>query len=158
MFNLKKRILKFTENAIQDPERSASDTLERLRLATCVVLLEVARSDDEFCSLESATLSAILQKEFQIPEEAVEALMEVANTKRATSVGLYEFTNIINDSYSLPDKIRIVELAWKIIYADKDLNRYEDHFVHRLARLFRLHHEDLIEAKMKVLEEVRRQA
>lgn len=158
MFDLKNRILKFTANEVQDPERSTSDTLERLRLATCVVLLEVAKSDDEFSSLEQATLSAILQKEFQIPEEAVEALMDVAHTERVKSVDLYEFTSLINENYSLPDKIRIVELAWRIIYADQELNRYEDHFAHKLARLFRLHHEDLIEVKLKVLEEVRREA
>ncbi len=158
MFNLKNRILKFSTSDTQDPQLAASDTLERLRLATCVVLLEVAKSDDEFCSLEQATLSAILQKEFQIPEEAVEAVMEMAHTERAQSVDLYEFTSIINENYSLTEKIRIVELAWRIIYADEELNRYEDHFVHKLARLFRLHHEDLMEAKMRVLEEVRSKA
>jgi uncharacterized tellurite resistance protein B-like protein len=157
MFNLKNRILRFTENGIPDPERSASDTLERLRIATCVVLLEVARSDDEFCSLEQAALSAALQEEFRIPKEAVEALMEVAHSKREDAVDLYEFTSLINENYSLPEKIRIVELAWRIIYADKELNRYEDHFVHKLARLLRLHHEDLIEAKLTVLEEVRKE-
>ena len=158
MFNLKNRILKLTENNIPDQESSASDTLERIRIATCVVLLEVARSDDEFCSLEKATLSALLQEEFRIPEEAVDALMEVAHSRREESVDLYEFTSLINENYSLSEKIRIVELSWKIIYADKELNRYEDHFVHKLARLLRLHHEDLIEAKLKVLEEVRGQA
>jgi len=158
MFNLKNRILKLTENDVPHLELSASDTLERLQIATCVVLLEVARSDDEFCSLEKATLSAVLHKEFRITEEAVEALMEVAHSRREESVDLYEFTSLINENYSRAEKIRIVELTWRIIYADKELNRYEDHFVHKLARLLRLRHEDLIDAKLKVLEEVRGQA
>lgn len=152
MFNLKNLLQREDP---QRPETSVVSPEERLRIATCVVLLEVAKSDDEFCSLEQATLSAILQKEFDISEEAVEALLAEADTKRAKSIDLYEFTSQINDFYSREEKIRIIELTWRIIYADKELNRYEDHFVHKLARLFRLQHEELIDAKLKVLDQVR---
>lgn len=68
---------------------------------------------------------------------------------------LYQFTKIVNQQSSLQEKIRMVELAWQIIYADTELNRYEDHFVHKLARLLRLQHEDLIQAKLKVLNRIR---
>jgi len=149
MLNLKSLLLK--DNS-QIPDLPQVDPAERLRIATCVVLLEVAKSDDEFSSLEKATLSAILQKEFEISEAAVEALVAQARTQRSESIDLYEFTSHINAVYSREEKIRIVELAWKIIYADDQLNRYEDHFVHKLARLFRLQHEELMEAKIKVLD------
>jgi uncharacterized tellurite resistance protein B-like protein len=152
MFNLKSLLQK---QESQIPEPPTVNAEERLRIATCVVLLEVAKSDDEFCSLEQATLSAILQKEFDISPEAVEALVEEAHAKRAQSIDLYEFTSQINEYYSREEKIRIVELTWKIVYADEELNRYEDHFVHKLTRLFRLQHEELIDAKLKVLDQLR---
>lgn len=152
MFNLKNLLLK---TDTQEPEHAEYDTAERLKIAACVLLLEVARSDDEFCSMEKATLSAIMQKEFQIHEEAVDALIEVSQRKREESVDLYQFTKIVNEQSTLQEKIRMVELAWQIIYADTELNRYEDHFVHKLARLLRLQHEDLIQAKLKVLNRIR---
>jgi uncharacterized tellurite resistance protein B-like protein len=152
MFNLKNLLLK---TDTQEPEHAEYDTDERLKIATCVILLEVARSDDEFCSMEKATLSAIMQKEFQIHEEAVDALIEVSQRKREESVDLYQFTKIVNEQSTLQEKIHMVELAWQIIYADTELNRYEDHFAHKLARLLRLQHEDLIQAKMKVLNRIR---
>ena len=152
MFNLKNLLQK---NDTQEPEHEDYDPAERLKIATCVILLEVAQSDDEFSSLEKATLSAILQKEFQIHQEAVDALIQVSRRKREESIDLYQFTKIVNQQSSLQEKIRMVELAWHIIYADTELNRYEDHFVHKLARLLRLQHEDLIEAKMKVLDQIR---
>ena len=68
---------------------------------------------------------------------------------------LYQFTKIVNEQSTLQEKIHMVELAWQIIYADTELNRYEDHFAHKLARLLRLQHEDLIQAKMKVLNRIR---
>ena len=85
MFNLKNLLLK---NDTQEPEHEDYDTAERLKIATCVILLEVAKSDDEFCSLEKATLSAILQKEFQIHEEAIEALIQVSRRNREQSIDL----------------------------------------------------------------------
>ncbi len=152
MLNLKNRLLK---REPQRPDASHADDTERLRIATCVVLLEVAKSDDEFGSLEKAAIAAILQREFQVSQEAVEALMEVAKSHREDSVDLFEFTSLINHHYGREEKIKIVEFAWHVIYADQELNRYEDHFVHKLARLFRLQHEEMIEAKLRVLEKVR---
>ncbi len=152
MLNLRKRLLK---RELQRPDAPPSDDTERLRIATCVVLLEVAKSDDEFGSLEKAAITAILQREFKVSQAAVEALMQVAKTRRANSVDLFEFTSLINQHYSREEKVKIVEFAWRVIYADQELNRYEDHFVHKLARLFRLRHEELISAKLRVLDEVR---
>jgi uncharacterized tellurite resistance protein B-like protein len=152
MLNLKKRLLKPELKRADAPQ---ADDIERLRIATCVVLLEVAKSDDEFGSLEKAAITAILQREFQVSPDAVEALMDVAKAQRENSVDLFEFTSLINHHYTREEKIQIVEFAWRVIYADQELNRYEDHFVHKLARLFRLQHEELIEAKLRVLDEVR---
>ncbi|MFB0565964.1 MAG: TerB family tellurite resistance protein [Candidatus Aminicenantaceae bacterium] len=152
MLNLKKILQKRGEPGV---EFSEQDELERIQLATCVVLLEVAKSDDEFSSVEETTITSILKKEFQIPAEAIEELLEVSGKKREESVDIWEFTNLINKNYSKEERMRIIECAWKIIYADEKLNRYEDHFVHKLAKLLRLRHHELIDAKMKVLDKIR---
>lgn len=148
MFNLKKRLL---NKILVDTEVKEQEKFERVQVATCVILLEMAKSDYEFSSIEKATVEAILKKEFQISAEAIEDLMEIAETSRDESVDLWEFTNMINENYSKEEKIKIIESAWKIIYADKKLDKYEDHLVHVLAKLLRLRHCDLIDAKLKVL-------
>ncbi len=147
MFDLKKRLLKSTPGETGLQEQSERD---RVMLATCVILLEMAKSDDEFSSIEKTTISSILNKEFLISDEATEELMEIAHRKREESIDLWEFTHLINENYSIPEKRKVVELAWKVIYADDKLDKYEDHLVHKLARLLQLEHSDLIEAKMKV--------
>jgi uncharacterized tellurite resistance protein B-like protein len=147
LFNLKKRLAKKLPAEADMPEQN---NLERVRTATCVILLEVARSDDEFSSIEKTTVSAIMKKRFDLPEEAIEELLEIARRKREESVDIWQFTNMINQNYSKKERIRIVEEAWKIIYADDKLDMYEDHFVHKLAKLLRLKHGELIEAKLKV--------
>ena len=146
MFNLKKRLLKKVTVDLASQEQDES---ERIQMATCVILLEVARSDDEFSSIEKATIAAIFKKDFELSEEATEEMMEIAKRKREESIDIWEFTHLINENYSKEEKKKIVEAAWKVIYADDRLHSYEDHFVHKLAKLLQLRHSDLIEAKLK---------
>lgn len=152
MFKLKKRLLEKYEIDSISQER---DEFERIQVATCALLLEVAKSDYEFSSMEKTTIAAILKKEFQISAEAIEELMEIAKRRRKESIDLWEFTHLINENYSNEEKIKVVEAAWKVIYADKKLDKYEDHLVHKLARLLRLRHSDLIEAKLRVLDKIK---
>jgi len=147
MFNLKKRLLKTSE---EDSAAQEQDEFERIQIATCIILLEVAKSDDEFLSIEKTTLTAILKKKFEISAEAAEELMEIANRKREESIDLWKFTHLINENYSKEEKRKIVEAVWQIIYADEKLDKYEDHLVHRLAKLLQLKHKDLIETKLKI--------
>jgi len=155
MINLKKRLLK---KGKAETELPVWDESQRIQIATCVLLLEMAKSDDEFSSLEKKTVTAILRREFQISEEVIEELMEIAQRKREESIDLWEFTHLINKNYSREDKIRVIENAWKVIYADKKLDKYEDHLIHKLARLLGLRHSELIERKLKVLDQVKRRS
>jgi uncharacterized tellurite resistance protein B-like protein len=144
----KERLLKsLTVESVQsEPER-----FDRIQIATCVILLEVAKFDFDFSSIEKETTKAILKHEFAIPEDAIEDLMKISEEKREDSVDLWNFTNVINQTFSREEKIKIIEAAWKIIYADDKLDKYEDHYVHVLADLLRLRHDELIDAKLKVL-------
>lgn len=147
MFNLKKRLLEIPE---RDPVTQEKEEYERIQIATSIILLEVAKSDDEFSSIEKTTVTALLKRKFELSDEAVERLIEISQSKREESTDLWEFTNIVNKNYTKEQKIRIVEAAWQIIYADQKLDKYEDHFIHKLAKLLQLDHEDLIEAKLKI--------
>jgi len=134
-----------------EPTQEIQEKFDRTHVATCIILLEMAKSDDEFSSMEKETTEAILKHELSIPDEDIEDLMKIAAEKREDSVDLWEFTNLINENFSEKERIKIIELAWRVIYADEKLDKYEDHLVHVLASLLRLDHSDLIDAKLRVL-------
>jgi uncharacterized tellurite resistance protein B-like protein len=148
MRSWKKRLLKKLE---AEPAKEEKERFERTQIAACVVLMEVAKYDSEFSSIEKDTIEAILKDELSIPDEAIQDLMKIAEDKREGSVDLWEFTDVINQHFSREEKIKIIELAWKVIYADEKLDMYEDHFIHILAKLLRLEHKELIDAKLHVL-------
>ncbi len=132
-------------------EKKEEDVAARIQLATCVLLLEIAHSDDDFSDDERDRIVEILKEDFQLSEEYAAELMELAHEERKNSVDMWRFTNVIDNNYSPEEKERVMETLWKVVYADDRLDHYEDHLIHRLAKLLNLTHKQLIDAKMKVL-------
>jgi uncharacterized tellurite resistance protein B-like protein len=124
---------------------------ERVRLATCVLLLAVAHSDDRFSQAEEERIVDILKQDFHLSEEYSAELLELAHQERTASVDLFRFTNAINNAYTPEEKERIIETLWKIVYADDRLHSLEDSLIHRLSRMLNLSHHQLIQAKKKVM-------
>ena len=130
-------------------------TQERIPLATCVVLLEAARADDEFTDEERAHILTTMQERFKLSESEAQDLLEQAQVASDQSSDLWHFTHIINEAFSPEDKILILEEVWRLFYSDGSLDGHEDHLAHQLQNLLNLNHKQLIQAKMTVLEEIR---
>ncbi|MBN2307527.1 MAG: TerB family tellurite resistance protein [Candidatus Hydrogenedentes bacterium] len=128
---------------------------DRLQVATCVILLEVAGADDEFSPEECERIVGAMRERFGLSQEEAEELIRVSQERRAQSFDLWKFTNQINQSCANAEKIRIIEEVWRVIFADGTLDGHEDYLVHKLARLLNLNHPQLIDAKMAVLKETR---
>ena len=123
-----------------------------IRIATCALLLEMSHIDGEFSKLERERIISILKRNFDLSEEHATTLLEASDEELKGSIDLWQFTNLINQNYSIEEKIRVVEIVWDVVYADGRLDKHEDYLVHKLATLLRLTHKQLIEAKMKVKE------
>jgi uncharacterized tellurite resistance protein B-like protein len=147
-----RKLRKFFEDIRPDsvPDNEA-DITARIRLATCVLLLEVAYSDDHFSDKERERVVAILKESFRLSDEYAEELLELAHQERKEGVDLWQFTNVIDNNYSIEEKEHVVETLWRIVYADGRLDHYEDHLIHRLAKLLNLTHRQLIDAKKRVM-------
>ena len=141
----------FQQDAVPDKaEIKEEDRAERIQVATCALLLEVANSDDEFSDIERDNIVQILEKDFELSDEYAKELMELSDKEREESIDLWQFTNLVNEHYSIEEKIKIIEMVWKVIYADGKLDKYEDHLAHKLSNLLKLTHKQLIDAKLKV--------
>ena len=131
------------------------DHAARLPLATCVVLLEAARADDHFSDEERRHILEVLQTRFRLNPEEAEELLHEATTVSNESNDLWQFTHTINQSYTQEQKIEIKEEVWRLVLSDGTLDGMEDHLAHKLRNLLNLNHPQMIEAKLKVLKEVR---
>jgi len=122
-----------------------------VRIATCALLLEMANIDGEFSELEKERIVEALTNNYQLSAEHAAALMKAADDELEKSIDLWQFAKLINENYSTEEKIKVIETVWQVIYTDGILDKHEDYLVHKLAKLLRLSHKQLIDEKLKVL-------
>ena len=141
----------FTKTSDDATAAESVRTSRDVRIATCALLLEIANIDGRFSESEKKSVVEILQDSYQLSAEHATALMKAADEQLEKSIDLWHFAKLINENYSTEEKIKIIEMVWQIIYTDGILDKHEDYLAHKLANLLRLSHEQLIEAKLKVL-------
>ncbi len=142
----------FGEKAPSDIDQEKKDDSHDIRVATCALLLEMANADGEFSKEEQDNIVSLLKKKFQLSSEYAEELIQSSQKKLDGSIDLWQFSNLINQNYSREEKINMVEMVWEVIYADGKLDQHEDYLVHKLGKLLRLSHKELIDAKGKILQ------
>ena len=147
MLDLVKRY--FTKNNENRPASTSPEDPRRIMVATCALLLEIAAIDGEFSADEQEVILSILKKEYSLSENEAASLINTAQAQREQSIDIWRFTKLINQNYSEEERIRVIDLVWKVIYADGRLDGHEDHLVHGIANLLRLSHSQLIEAKLR---------
>ncbi len=128
---------------------------DKLQVATCALLLEMAYADRSLDPAEDELLRSHLQRHFQLGSEALAALLANARQARRESADLFQFAREINAACSLDDKLAIMETLWRIVYADGVLDKYEDALARQLATLLRISPRQAIDLKLKVLNESR---
>ncbi len=141
----------FGKSTAEGTADKREETSHDIRIATCALFLEMANIDGEFSDSEKESIISILKKEYQLSDEHAAALIESANKELEKSIDLWQFTNLINQNYSKEEKLQIIETVWKIVYTDGRLDKHEDYLIHKLAKLLRLSHKELIDAKLKVI-------
>jgi uncharacterized tellurite resistance protein B-like protein len=124
---------------------------ERAQLAAAVLLVEVARSDQNFSAAEREAGLGSVQRKFRLSAEAARQLVELAETESLSAHDLYQFTSQIDASFPLDQKLRLLEELWRAAYSDAVLHEYEEHLIRRIADLLHLSHSQFINAKLRVL-------
>ena len=120
-----------------------------LRLATAALLFEVVRADGSVTAEERSVMQAAVQSTFDLDAEETRELTELAETASRTAVSLFEFTRVVDESFTPEQKKRVVELLWLIAFADTRKDPLEEHLVRQIAGLLHVPHPDFIDAKIR---------
>jgi len=137
------------DRKVGSEDRTGEQNLEG-PVAACALLLEMAHVDGEFNESERESIVSILKRDFNLSDEYAEKIIKTAQAEIKGSIDLWRFTHLINDNYSVNEKIHLIEMVWKVAFTDTRLDKHEDHLVHRVAELLNLDHKQLIDAKLRV--------
>ncbi len=145
-------VKRFFSNTAAEVSKDANQKTEHdLSVATCALFLEMARIDETFTQEEMDTILTILKEKYGLSQEHADALVAEADKELAESVDLWRFARLINENYTIDEKIEIIEILWQMVFVDGKMDRYEHYLMNKLKNLLRLSHDQLIDTKLKVL-------
>lgn len=122
-------------SVVATPEADTADREAALRLATAVLMIDVARADRVFEESEFDAMLQLIESHFELTPEQAAELVNAAGEKADDMVSLYEFTQILHKHLDDSEKARIVSLLWQVAYADGRLDKYEDALVLKISDL-----------------------
>lgn len=120
-----------------------------LQLATAVMLVEVMRADASFHADERAAVLAALREKFALADDEAQRLAELAETTARQATDLFSFTSHINQHFEMAQKLRMVELMWRVAYADGHLSEHERHVLWRVADLLHVPQGAYVNARLR---------
>ena len=111
------------------------DREDALRLATAVLMVDVARADYVFEESEFDQVLKLIEQHFDLSPEAAAELVNEAGDKAEDIVSVHEFTKLLHENLTDDEKAQIIALLWKIAYADGRLDKFEDSLVLKISDL-----------------------
>jgi uncharacterized tellurite resistance protein B-like protein len=69
---------------------------QKIQIAASTLLIEIAKADSNFTNEEYRKVTELIKSMFQLSDEQVHEIMDLAEDWISKSVSLYEFTEIIN--------------------------------------------------------------
>lgn len=120
----------------------------QLQLAAAALLIETSRADYQRDSKEQQAIESALGQCFDLNEQQLEELTQLAEEQNQQATSLHPFTRLIKDNYSMPQRFELVTMLWQVAFADGEISKYEDHLIRKIAELIYLPHSDFIKAKL----------
>jgi uncharacterized tellurite resistance protein B-like protein len=132
---IKQFFAQVVESITASVDNTPADREAALRLATAVLMIDVARADHVFEESEFDRVLRLAQLHFDLTAEQAAELVNEADAKAEELVSAYEFTEVLHRHLSEDEKAQIVGLLWDIAYADGELDKYEDALILKISDL-----------------------
>ena len=125
MFESVKRLFRAPEKQPKTPDTN---------IAVAALLVHLAAIDGIVTKDEQHTIAGILQDHFKLGPNEVKHLIDEATSAGQDAVDFYQFTSSLS-KLDEQERIDIVRLMWRVVFADGHNHELEDNMVWRVAEL-----------------------
>ncbi len=136
----------FQEGLVQNRSSAARDELQ---LAAGALLIEMMCVDYQEDEVERQAITRSIGSMFSLSPEESAQLVDRAHARWEGATDYYEFTSRVNAGFSLQQKEALMEALWRVAYADGDIDKYERHYLGKIAELLYLPQHSIIAAKQR---------
>jgi uncharacterized tellurite resistance protein B-like protein len=127
---------------------AADDRDAAIRMATAVLMVDVALVDSSFDEVEFERMLRLVKNHFGLSTQAAAELINAANAEADELVSVHEFTELLHQHLDDDEKARVVELLWSTAYADGELNKYEDALVLKVSDMLNVSRDLVMRLKL----------
>ena len=124
------------------------------KIAVVALLIATAKYDGNFDESERLEIHNLIKNYFSLSSENTDDLFKAAEKIENEANDLQQFTRSLNKLLNEEEKLKIVELIWKIVMADGIIDNYEENLVRRLSGLLYLQDKDIGNIKNKLTNDI----
>ena len=124
------------------------------KIAVVALLISTAKYDGNFDESERLEIHNLIKDYFSLSSESTDDLFKAAEKIENEANDLQQFTRSLNKLLNEEEKLKIVELIWKIVMADGIIDNYEENLVRRLSGLLYLQDKDIGNIKNKLTNDI----
>lgn len=144
-------IRQFFDTHLQPASASGNtDSEHALRLATAALLIETSRADFDVNDSERETVVDAVKRIFSLSDQETAELILLAEKEADDATSLYQFTSLIDRHFSVEQKRHMLEMMWRIAFADEQKDKHEEHLVRKVTDLLHLTEVDFARTRHKV--------
>ena len=131
----------------------AASTLEAeneldVPLAAATLMMEVSWANHTISNEEMEVSTKKLSEIFSLDDHQANALLEEGKILMNESVGLQQFTTLLNENLAADQKFSIVLALWEVARDDDSIDALEEHQIRNISELLYVPHSKFIEAKL----------
>ncbi|MBL6841656.1 MAG: TerB family tellurite resistance protein [Pelagibacterales bacterium] len=124
------------------------------KIAVVALLISTAKYDGNFDESERIEIHNLIKNYFSLSSESTDDLFKAAEKIENEANDLQQFTRSLNKLLNEEEKLKIIELIWKIVMADGIIDNYEENLVRRLSGLLYLQDKDIGNIKNKLTNDI----
>jgi len=155
MFEYLRQVLAPEQTLRELKVNSSKNSSNRYQVATAALLIEIAKADGDFSDDERNRIFELMKNDFDLDDECVNELLQLSEKKVKDSISVYEFSSVINESFTQQEKIGLMKNLWRVIYQDGKLDSHEDRLIKIIGSTLNMEHKDVIGAKLFVKQELK---
>lgn len=121
------------------------------RVAAAALLVHVATLDHDLTDSTRQNLRALLKAQFSLTDALTDELIQAAVAADREAVDFYHFTHLLMRTLDENGRLRVVEMLWKMAFADGAISEFEDNVMWRVADLLAVSPHERIALRQQVV-------
>jgi uncharacterized tellurite resistance protein B-like protein len=121
------------------------------RVAAAALLVHVATLDHALTDSTRQQLGALLKAQFSLTDALTDELIEAAVAADRDAVDFYHFTHMLMRTLDETGRLRVVEMLWRMAFADGAISEFEDNVMWRVADLLAVSPHERIALRQQVV-------